>query len=74
MYPRSASSIEVEIGEDDIHLLHQNLRDDSTGEERLGMFYAHGNIDEQNWAFSIAAGDDAAFGKMLLVEKPKNFL
>ncbi|CAI8398540.1 MAG: Serine protease AprX [Marine Group II euryarchaeote MED-G33] len=68
MYPRSASPIEVEIGEDDIHLLHQNLRDDSTGEERLGMFYAHGNINEQNWAFSIAAGDDATSGKMLLVE------
>jgi hypothetical protein len=68
MYPRSAPSIDVEIGKDDIHILHQNLRDDSTGEERLGMFYAHGNIDEQNWAFSIAAGDNAISGRMLLIE------
>ena len=68
MYPRSASPIQVEIGKKDIHILHQNLRDDSTGEERLGMFYAHGNADEQNWAFSIAVGDDATYGKMLLVE------
>ncbi|MDE0708749.1 MAG: hypothetical protein OSB33_07365, partial [Candidatus Poseidoniales archaeon] len=68
MYPRSASPIQVEIGKNDIHILHQNLRDDSTGEVRLGMFYAHGNTDEQNWAFSIAAGDHATSGKMLLVE------
>ena len=68
MYPRTASSIQVEVGKDDIHILHQNLRDDSTGEERLGMFYAHGDADVQNWAFSIAAGDHATAGQMLLVE------
>jgi subtilisin family serine protease len=68
MYPRSASPIQVEVGKDDIHILHQNLRDDSTGEERLGMFYAHGDTDVQNWAFSIAVGDHATAGQMLLVE------
>ncbi|MBJ84408.1 MAG: hypothetical protein CMB52_02675 [Euryarchaeota archaeon] len=68
MYPRSAPPIEVEIGKDDIHILHQNLRDDSTGDERLGMFYAHGAANEQNWAFSIAAGDYAMHGRMLLLE------
>ena len=68
MYPRSAPPIQVEIGKKDIHILHQNLRDDSTGVERLGMFYAHGNVDEQNWAFDVAAGDDATYGKMVLVE------
>nr|MCS5532351.1 hypothetical protein [Candidatus Poseidoniales archaeon] len=68
LYPRSAPPLEVEIGKDDIHLLYQNLRDDSTGEERLGIFYAHGEVDEQNWAFWIAAGDDATTGRMLLIE------
>ena len=68
MYPRTAPPIEIEIGKDDIHILHQNLRDDSTGEERLGMFYAHGSTNQQNWAFSIAAGDDATSGRMLLIE------
>ena len=68
MYPRSAPPIEIEIGKDDIHILHQNLRDDSTGEVRLGIFYAHGEANEQNWAFSIAVGDDATHGRMLLLE------
>ena len=67
LHPRSAPAIEVEIGDEDIHLLHQNMRDDSTGEERLGLFYAHGRTDEQNWAFSIAAGDHATAGRMVLV-------
>ncbi|MEE2758791.1 MAG: S8 family serine peptidase [Candidatus Thermoplasmatota archaeon] len=68
IYPRAAPPIEIEIGKDDIHILHQNLRDDSTGEVRFGIFYAHGAANEQNWAFSIAAGDDATHGRMLLVE------
>ena len=68
LYPRSTSPLQVEIGDDDIHVLHQNLRDDSTGEERLGMFYAHGKVEEQNWAFSITVGDEAMSGKMVLVE------
>ena len=68
LYPRSAPPLEIEIGKDDIHLLYQDLRDDSTGEERLGIFYAHGELDEQNWAFWIAAGDHATAGKMLLIE------
>ena len=32
------------------------------------MFYAHGSANEQNWAFSIAVGDDATHGRMLLLE------
>ncbi|MEE2747913.1 MAG: S8 family serine peptidase [Candidatus Thermoplasmatota archaeon] len=68
MYPRSAPPLDVEIGDDDIHILYQNMRDDSTGEERLGMFYAHGKTNEQNWAFSIAVGDEATSGRMLLIE------
>ena len=68
MYPRTTPPLEVEIGKDDIHILYQNLRDDSTGELRLGIFYAHGDIDEQNWAFSIAAGDEATLGRMLLIK------
>ena len=68
LYPRSTAPLQVEIGNDDIHILHQNLRDDSTGEERLGMFYAHGKVEEQNWAFTIAVGDEAMAGRMLLVE------
>ena len=31
------------------------------------MFYAHGS-NRQNWAFSIAVGDDATHGRMLLLE------
>jgi subtilisin family serine protease len=69
MYPRTAPAIDVEIGKNDIHILHQDLRDDSTGEERLGLFYAHGRTDEQNWAFSIAAGDHATAGSMVLIDE-----
>ena len=68
MYPRTAPGIEIEIGQDDIHLLHQDMRDDSTGEERLGLFYAHGRTNEQNWAFSVAAADQATAGRMVIIK------
>ncbi|MDP6899401.1 MAG: S8 family serine peptidase [Candidatus Thalassarchaeaceae archaeon] len=68
MYPRSAPSIDVEIGRDQIHILYQNIRDDSTGEERLGLFYSHGQLESQNWAFTIAVADYATIGEMILIE------
>jgi subtilisin family serine protease len=68
MYPRTTPEIEVEIGQEHIHLLYQNIRDDSTGEDRLGLFYAHGKVGIQNWAFVVAAADDATLGKMIIVE------
>ena len=67
----SSDSLEIEFGVDEeIHLLYQENRDDTTGIERLGLWYAHGELDEGNWAFKKAVGDQVALAEMsVMVEK-----
>ena len=64
----SFDNLQVEFGvENGAHLLYQENRNDSTGIERLGLWYAHGNIEDSNWAFKKAVGDKAALAQMIVV-------
>ena len=63
-----ADSLEVEFGvEDEVHILYQGNRNDSTGIERLGLWYAHGEINQPNWAFKKAVGDEASLAEMVVI-------
>ncbi|NCF97057.1 MAG: S8 family serine peptidase [Euryarchaeota archaeon] len=66
--PQDGDSIAVAIGQDDIHILYQSMRDDVTGIERVGLFYAHGVISQTPFNFQAPAGDDASIPEMLVVE------
>ena len=44
--PQDGDPLAVAIGDDEIHLLYQAMRDDVTGLERVGLFYANGIISE----------------------------
>tara|TARA_B100000959_G_scaffold269400_1_gene315119 strand:- start:762 stop:5738 length:4977 start_codon:yes stop_codon:yes gene_type:complete len=58
----------IEFGIDDsVHLLYQSIRNDTTGEERLGLWYAHGELGQGNWAYKRAVGDEASLPKMVVV-------
>ena len=66
-----ADPLDVEFGDDDgAHLLYQSIRSDSTGIERLGLWYAHGLVEQTPWAFKKAIGDDASLGcmKVLIID------
>ena len=65
LIPGTASSLDVEFGEDDgAHLLYQSTRSDSTGIERYGLWYAHGLIEQSSWTFKKAVGDEASLAVM----------
>ena len=49
--PQDGDPLAVAIGEDEIHLLYQAMRDDVTGIERVGLFYAHGTISQTPFQF-----------------------
>ena len=69
----SPDNLEIEFGvKDEIHLLYQENRDDTTGIERLGLWYAHGELDETNWAFKKAIGDQAALAEMIVIVEDEN--
>ena len=44
------------------------MRDDVTGIERVGLFYAHGVISQTPFNFQAPAGDDASMPEMMVVE------
>ena len=72
--PQDGDSVAVGIGEE-IHILYQAMRDDVTGIERVGLFYAHGVISQTPFSFQAAAGDDASMPEMMVVEhKDKDVL
>ena len=65
--PQDGDALAVGIGEE-IHLLYQAMRDDVTGIERVGLFYAHGVISQTPFNFQAPAGDDASMPEMMVVE------
>ena len=72
--PQDGDPIAVGIGEE-IHILYQAMRDDVTGIERVGLFYAHGLISQTPFSFQAPAGDDASMPEMMVVEhKDKDVL
>ena len=66
--PQYGDALAVGIGKDTIHLLYQAMRDDVTGIERVGLFYAHGKISQTPFNFQAPAGDDASMPEMMIVE------
>ena len=73
--PQNGDALAVAIGQDSIHMLYQAMRDDVTGIDRVGLFYAHGTISQTPFNFQASAGDDASMPEMLVLEhKEKDVL
>ena len=66
--PQHGDSIAVGIGQEEIHLLYQEMRSDGTGIERVGLYYAHGIISQTPFNFQAPAGDDASKPELMIVE------
>ena len=66
--PAQRDSLSVEFGEEQAHLLYQTIRNDSTGKDRLGVWYSHGEIDQETWTYRRAVGDEAALPELTVIE------
>ena len=58
--------VDIEFGDEDVHLLYQSLRNDTTGIDRLGLWYAHGLPDQSSWGYRKAVGDHAFSPEMVV--------
>ena len=58
----------MEFGEEQAHLLYQTIRNDSTGKDRLGVWYSHGEINQETWTYRRAVGDEAALPELTGIE------
>jgi len=58
--------VDIEFGDEDAHLLFQSLRNDTTGVDRLGLWYAHGLPEQTSWGYKKAVGDHAFSPEMVV--------
>jgi hypothetical protein len=63
-----AGSVQIARGDDWTHMTYQAMRDDGTGSERVGTFYAHGRLGEANWSFKTALGDHTLLGQLSVLQ------
>ena len=57
--PGDAQPLAVGLGEEYLHLIYQEYRDDVSGIERVGLMYTHGAYTSSSWSFQYSIGDDA---------------
>ena len=57
--PGDAQPVAVGLGDEYLHVMYQEYRDDVTGIERVGLMYTHGPLAIPSWDFQYSIGDDA---------------
>ena len=66
--PAQREPLSVEFGHEQAHILYQTIRNDTTGKDRLGVWYSHGKIGQENWAYRKAVGDEASLPILTVIE------
>ena len=66
--PSHKDPLSVEFGfEEQAHILYQTIRNDTTGKDRLGVWYSHGEIRQETWSYRKAVGDEAALPELTVL-------
>ena len=58
--PGDTQPLGVGLGDEYLHLLYQEYRDDVSGIERVGLMYTHGPHTVPSWSFQYSVGDEAS--------------
>ena len=58
--PSQGDKLAIGLGEQNMHILYQEMRDDVTGIDRVGLMYAHGQEWNPSWTFQYSVGDYAS--------------
>ncbi len=67
--PSQGDSLAIDIGEENMHILYQELRDDVTGIDRVGLMYAHGKEWLPSWSFQYSVGDYASNAQLEVYQR-----
>jgi hypothetical protein len=69
--PSSSDPLAIEFGHEQAHLLYQTIRNDSTGVERLGLWYSHGQLSQSEWTYRKSVGDEASLPHLAVIIEDK---
>jgi subtilisin family serine protease len=56
----------IGYGVENLHILYQEMRNDVTGIDRVGLMYTHGEATLTSWSFQSSIGDDASNARLLV--------
>ena len=62
--PSKGDALAIAYGEENLHILYQEMRDDVTGINRVGLMYTHGDATLSSWSFQSSVGDEASNARL----------
>ena len=68
IHPGDGDSLSISLLDGELHLLYQEMRDDITGEERVGLMYARGDLTGEGWSYQLSVGDYASSPHLGILE------
>ena len=60
IHPNDGDPLSSILLDGELHLLYQEMRDDVSGEDRVGLMYARGMLGETDWSYQLSVGDYAS--------------
>jgi subtilisin family serine protease len=60
IHPDEGDSLSTVLLGGELHVLYEELRDDISGEERVGLMYARGGLSDKDWSYQLSVGDYAS--------------
>lgn len=64
--PSQGDALAIGWGEENLHILYQEVRNDVTGLDRVGLMYTHGSPNYAAWGFQSSVGDDARMAQLIV--------
>lgn len=68
IHPDDGDSLSTSLLDGELHLLYQEMRDDITGQERVGLMYARGDLTGKDWSYQLSVGDYASSPHLGILE------
>lgn len=68
IHPDEGDSLSTVLLEGKLHVLYQELRDDISGEERVGLMYSRGDLTSNDWSYKLSVGDYASSSQLGILD------
>jgi len=65
--PSQGDALAIGLGEENLHILYQETRNDVTGIDRVGLMYTHGEATYAAWGFQSSIGDHAQMAQLVVL-------
>ncbi len=60
-------SVELALGAAHAHLMYTSMMESGSGVEKDGVWYAHGQLGQENWLFRVAVADNSSMPAMVVL-------